>query len=154
LIISGGYLMRSASLTDGVLSLRADFNRSTALDLIRNVDTVTVEIMGVPKSATSLLINNIPTSIQTLSDGGGNWIARVDYEPPAIPIPDLSALDWRYVDALPEVQPTFDDTAWPNADHTTTTNTYLQAPLTPTSLYASDYTFHSGGALLFRGRKY
>jgi hypothetical protein len=146
--------MRSASLTDGVLSLRGDFNRSTALDLMRNVDTVSVEIMGVPKSATSLLINNIPTSIQTLPDGGGNWLARVDYEPPAIPIPDLSALDWRYLDALPEVQPTFSDRAWPNADHTTTNNTYLQAPLTPTSLYASDYTFHSGGALIFRGRKY
>jgi hypothetical protein len=149
LVIRGGYLVRSASLTDGVLSIRADFNRSTAVDLVRNVNTVTVEIMAVPKSATSLVINNTPLEHETTNDG--NWLARVDFPVPTVSIPNLATLPWKHLDSLPELQPGYSDATWPNADHTTTNNTYVQPPLTPTSLFASDYGFHAGGALLYRG---
>jgi hypothetical protein len=141
LIIRGGYLVRSASLTDGVLSIRADFNR--------NVNTVTIEIMGVPKSATSLVINNTPLEIEPTNDG--NWLAQVDFPVPTVSIPNLATLPWKYLDSLPELSTSYSDTAWPGADHTSTNNTYVQAPLTPTSLFASDYGFHAGGALLYRG---
>lgn len=65
-------------------------------------------------------------------------------------IPDLAELEWSYVDSLPEIQQGYDDSAWPDADHTTTNNTFLQPLLTPVSLYGSDYGYHAG-ALLFRG---
>jgi hypothetical protein len=50
---------------------------------------------------------------------------------------------------LPEVKAGYDDSAWTTADHTTTNNT-VQPFLTPVSLYASDYGYHTG-ALLYRG---
>jgi hypothetical protein len=138
LIINGGYLMRSASIANNTLLLRGDFNRTT-----------TVEIMGVPRSVTSLAINNVTVKHQVDTDG--NWRTQVAYTPPTITLPDPSALAWKYLDTLPELQPSYSDSAWPSADHKFTNNTYLQAPLTPTSLYASDYGFHAGGALLFQG---
>ncbi|KAG7291830.1 hypothetical protein NEMBOFW57_001851 [Staphylotrichum longicolle] len=151
LIVRGPYLVRSASLDDNnVLHIRADFNQSSALDLFRAVDTATVEILGVPRGATAVVLNGDAVS-HTVSDDTGSWVVRIDFEPPAIPLPDLAALEWRYLDSLPELQPSYSDSAWPRADLTTTNNTYLQSPLTPTSLYASDYGFHAGGALLFRG---
>ncbi|KAK4042488.1 hypothetical protein C8A01DRAFT_44500 [Parachaetomium inaequale] len=149
LIIRGSYLVRSATLTDGTLHIRADFNSSTTTDVMRGVNTVQMEIMGVPKSAASVVINNSPISHDNSDDG--NWFLFVDYQPPKFPIPDLSTLAWKYLDTLPELKPSYSDSAWPSADHTTTNNTYLQTPMTRTSLFASDYTFHAGGALLFRG---
>ncbi|KAK3310903.1 glycoside hydrolase family 35 protein [Chaetomium strumarium] len=138
LIINGGYLMRSALIASNTLLLRGDFNRTT-----------TVEIIGVPSSVTSLTINNVTVEHEVDSDG--NWHAQVAYNPPTIALPDPSALAWKYLDSLPERQPSYSDSSWPSANHSFTNNTYLQAPLTPTSLYASDYGFHAGGALLFRG---
>lgn len=72
------------------------------------------------------------------------------YQPPELVVPLLSDLNWTYIDSLPELQPSFDDSQWPNADHITTNNT-SQGPLpTPVSLYASDYGFHCG-VLVYRG---
>ncbi|AEO65317.1 glycoside hydrolase family 35 protein [Thermothielavioides terrestris NRRL 8126] len=138
LIVNGGYLIRSAALANGTLTIRGDFNRTTTLELI-----------GVPQAATSLVINTTPTPHR--ADDDGHWLAQIAYSPPSITLPDLSAVAWSYIDTLPERQSSFSDAAWPSANHTFTNNTYLQAPQTPTSLYASDYTFHAGGALLFRG---
>ncbi|KAH6854926.1 glycoside hydrolase family 35 protein [Chaetomium sp. MPI-CAGE-AT-0009] len=150
LIIRGGYLVRSAKLdSDGTLAIRADFNRSSAVDPSRGVNTALLEIMGVPASAKSVTINSIPTT-HTLDDNN-HWLVHTDFQPPPITLPDLTTLRWRYLDALPELSPSYSDAAWPHANHTITNNTYLQTPSTPTSLFASDYTFHSGGALLFRG---
>jgi len=149
LIVRGPYLVRSAALDNNVLTIRADFNQSSALDLFRAVDTATVEILGVPKGATAVVLNGDAVA-HTVSDTG-SWVVRVDFEPPAIPVPDLAALEWRYLDALSELQASYSDAPWPDASHASTNNTYLQSPLTPTSLYASDYGFHAGGALLFRG---
>ncbi|KAK4236777.1 glycoside hydrolase [Achaetomium macrosporum] len=138
LIINGGYLMRSASIANNTLSLRGDFNRTT-----------TIEIMGVSSSVIFLAINGLAVEHQVDTDG--NWHAQVAYSPPAITLPNPASLAWQYLNTLPELQPSYSDSPWPSANHNFTNNTYLQAPLTPTSLYASDYGFHSGGALLFRG---
>ncbi|KAK3298537.1 glycoside hydrolase family 35 protein [Chaetomium fimeti] len=155
LIIRGGYLVRSAKLdSDGTLAIRADFNRSTAIDLPRGVNTALLEIMGVPRSAKSVTINSHPTThtLNTAPNGNNHWLVRTDFQPPSITLPDLPTLPWRYLNTLPELSPSYtDDHLWPLANHTTTNNTYLQTPSTPTSLFAADYTFHAGGALLFRG---
>lgn len=144
-IIFGGYLIRSATVkdtptTNGTLYLRADFN-----------ETTTLEIMGVPRDITLLAINNVPTSFTVTPDG--TWLATVKYDPPHITLPSLtssSSTSWKYLDSLPEIQASYDDSAWPFAN-LVTNNTFLSPPhLTPFSLYGSDYGFHSG-ALVFRG---
>lgn len=64
-------------------------------------------------------------------------------------MPDLSKADWKVLDTLPEIKPSYDDSEWVVADHTTTNNT-VRNLTTPTSLYSSDYGFHTG-ILLYRG---
>ena len=128
--------MRSATIDGDTLSVRGDWNSST-----------TLEIMGVPSSVKKLQINGEDASFTT--NNLGWWEARIAYPQLRLAVPDLSGLNWTYVDSLPELSPTYDDSAWPNADHTTTNNTDF--PLkTPVSLYGSDYGFHTG-VLLFRG---
>lgn len=70
------------------------------------------------------------------------------YEKPKIILPNLKKLDWKYVDALPELQDGYDDSAWTTADLTETNNP--RELDTPTSLYAGDYGYHAG-YLLYRG---
>ncbi|KAI8958610.1 glycoside hydrolase family 35 protein [Daldinia sp. FL1419] len=135
LIVNGPYLVRSASFDDGELSLSADFNRSTA-----------VEVIGAAQSTAVLKINGKATEFKIEE---GRIIAEVSYEFPSLNIPELSGLPWKYINSLPEIQEDYDDSTWLAADHESTNNSY-QALQTPTSLFASDYGFHAG-VLLFRG---
>jgi hypothetical protein len=64
-------------------------------------------------------------------------------------LPDLSSLAWKYVDDLPEIQPSYDDSAWTKADHKTSNNSVF-ALETPTSLFGSDYGYNTG-VLIYRG---
>lgn len=135
-IVNGGYLIRSASVSGATLNLRGDFNGTTA-----------IEIIGVPKDVSTLNLNSAVTPYKT--NAQGNWESAVSYTAPGLAIPDLAKLDWNYIDSLPEVKPGYDDSRWVVADHNTTNNT-VQPLLTPTSLFASDYGFNTG-ALLYRG---
>ncbi|PCH04028.1 Glycoside hydrolase, family 35 [Penicillium occitanis (nom. inval.)] len=136
IIVNAGYLVRYAWLQGSELHLSADFNATT-----------TVEVIGVPKAATSLYVNGVLYSHTKTSNGF--WTASVKYSAPKISLPDFSKLTWKYVDSLPEIQSTYDDSAWVSADHDWTNNT--ANPLkTPVSLYASDYGFNTGH-LLYRG---
>jgi hypothetical protein len=135
-IVNGGYLIRSASVSGNTLSLRGDFN-----------STATLEVIGVPKGVTNLNINGAK-SVHT-KNAQGNWETTISYTKPTITVPNLSKLDWMYVNSLPEIKSGYDDSQWVSADHTTTNNT-IWALKTPTSLYGSDYGFNTG-ALLFRG---
>jgi len=136
LIINGGYLIRSAAIDGSSLSLKADFN-----------ETSTLEIIGVPKSVTKVSLNG--ADVTATPNALGNWVVT-----PAVPkiklaVPELSKLEWKYIDSLPEIQAGYDDSAWVAADHKYTNNS--ANPLqTPTSLYGSDYGFNNG-PLLFRG---
>lgn len=79
----------------------------------------------------------------------GDWSSSVKYNAPKIDLPDLSRLDWKYVDDLPEIQASYDDSLWTKADKKTSNNpTSLK---TPTSLYSSDYGYNNG-VLVYRGR--
>ena len=134
-IVRGGYLLRTAGLHDSALALTGDINSTT-----------TLEVFNVPCS-TALSFNG--KSLSTSCTPHDTLLATVPYTPPTFTLPSLRELPWSYLDSLPEIQPNYDDTSWPPADHATTNNT--QRPLTtPTSLYASDYGFHAG-ALLTRG---
>jgi hypothetical protein len=135
-IVNGGYLIRSASVSGATLNLKGDFN-----------GTSNIEIIGVPKAVTTLKLNDAVSPY--VKTPRGNWESTVAYAKPALHLPDLGKLNWKYIDSLPEIQPGYDDSRWVDADHTTTNNT-VEHLRTPTSLFASDYGFHAG-ALLYRG---
>ncbi|KAJ5091420.1 hypothetical protein NUU61_006290 [Penicillium alfredii] len=136
IIVKAGYLVRTAYLQGSDLHLTADFNVTTP-----------VEVIGAPAKAKKLVINDKRASVKV--DKNGIWSSSVEYKAPKIDLPSLKDLDWKYIDTLPEIQDSYDDSVWDAADHTHTDNS--ANPLkTPTSLYSSDYGFHSG-TLIYRG---
>ncbi|KAI1392307.1 glycoside hydrolase family 35 protein [Hypoxylon trugodes] len=135
LIVNGPYLVRNISIDNGVISVVADFNRST-----------TVEVIGAAHNTTSFKINGEKTGF-TFEDG--ILVVNISYSAPKLNLPSLSELSWTYVDSLQEIRVDYDDTAWVVADHRSTNNSY-QSLQTPTSLFAGDYGFNAG-VLLFRG---
>ncbi|KAH8662000.1 glycoside hydrolase superfamily [Xylariales sp. PMI_506] len=135
LIINGPYLIREASLHYRTLDIKADFNKTTM-----------VEIIGSPNNIDAIYLNGKKTDFERDSDF---LLFNVIYDPPDIKLPSLNDLDWSSLDSLPEINKAFDDSHWPLADHPTSNNSY-QRLWTPTSLFSSDYGFHSG-VILYRG---
>ncbi|KAI1622657.1 beta-galactosidase A [Exophiala viscosa] len=136
IIVQAGYLVRAALLNGTELHLSADFN-----------DTTFVEVIGAPSSAKTLFINGQELGYTTSSVG--DWTDTVNVPSQNMTPPSLNSSEWKYIDSLPEIQPTYNDSLWPTADHPTTNNT-LRNLTTPMSLYAADYGFHTG-SLLYRG---
>ncbi|KFG78387.1 beta-galactosidase [Metarhizium anisopliae] len=146
-IINGGYLIRSASINGNTLSLRADFNGST-----------TLEVVGIPDGVTKLSVNGRP--LKHTTSPTGTWLAQPDITIPTVQLPSLADLTWHNIDSLPEIHPQYDDSLWrtasqspsnnrPQAHHKTSNETLFAAP-PRASLYGSDYGFNTG-TLLFRG---
>lgn len=135
-IVQAGYLVRSVSIEGTALHIYGDLN-----------STVPIKVIGAPKSTTDLHFNSQKLSFTT-DPVTGEWTSSLQYSAPTFNLPDLSSLDWKYVDDLPEIQPGYDDSLWTSADQTTTNNPRNLS--TPTSLYGSDYGYNTG-ALLYRG---
>lgn len=131
-----GYLVRNAYMEGQDLHLTADFNKTTP-----------IEVIGAPTQAKNLYINGQKAPVKV--DKNGIWSSSVTYNPPNINLPALSGLSWKYIDSLPEIQNSYDDSAWPAANHHYTNNS-VNPLKTPTSLYGSDYGFNTG-TLLYRG---
>ncbi|KAK3935204.1 glycoside hydrolase family 35 protein [Diplogelasinospora grovesii] len=139
-IIKAGYLLRTASIPKcsggKVLKLTGDINATTDVEIIH-------EPTG---NVTSLLFNNRPQPLTASSDG--YLSTTIHFDPPRLDPPDFRSLTWSFINSLPEVNNGYDDSRWTASDHPNTTN---PEPLrTPTTLYASDYGYHSG-SLLYRG---
>ncbi|KKY27463.1 putative beta-galactosidase e [Phaeomoniella chlamydospora] len=135
-VVKAGYLLRTASISGTSLYLTGDLNSTTTLEVIagaRNVSSVYFngEKLNITKSNSSTLTSTL------------------QYSEPTLDLPDLTTLEWKYVDSLPETKPSYDDSLWTSADHTTTNNT-VRNLTTPTSLYADDYGYHAG-SLIYRG---
>ncbi|KAL7275683.1 hypothetical protein RUND412_001370 [Rhizina undulata] len=133
-IVKAGYLIRSAEISGGVLYLKGDVNATTPIEVIADVDVTSVQFNG----------KNLGVSKSTY----GSLLGSIDFSTPTIDLPELSSLDWKYADSLPEISSTYDDSGWASADKTDTPNP--RKLTTPTNLYASDYGFHTGN-LLWRG---
>lgn len=86
----------------------------------------------------------------------GRLSGNLEYKFPSINLPDLSTLPWKQIDTLPEINPTYSDSAWKEASNPSSNNTMRDEAgnvfelKTPTSLIASDYGFHTG-SLIYRG---
>ncbi|KAI5860679.1 glycoside hydrolase family 35 protein [Durotheca rogersii] len=135
-VVKGPYLVRTADLDGETLRLTGDINRTTDIELV-------YEPTG---KVNAVSFNGEPLDAKRNKDG--KLGALLTFSPPDFALPDFSALEWKYIDSLPEIQASYDDSAWVSCENPTTNNP--QALLTPTSLYASDYGFHSG-SLIYRG---
>lgn len=136
IIVNGPYLVRNATVINDTLSIHADFNKPT-----------TVEIIGTPRDCTRIRINGVETTFQTNIEL--SILIDVPYEVPKLDLPDLKDLDWSSIDSLPELSSNYDDSKWMPASNPSSDNSY-QRLRTPTSLFASDYGFNAG-VLVYRG---
>ncbi|KAI0481363.1 glycoside hydrolase superfamily [Xylariaceae sp. FL0804] len=134
-VINGPYLVRSANLSQGALSIKADFNKSAP-----------VEIISAPSAVSKLSVND---KALRLTKSGSTLTAHVNMTIPDVALPDLSKLTWHSIDSLPEIQSGYDDSKWTKADILYSNNTY-QPLIAPVSTYASDYGYHTG-VLVYRG---
>ncbi|KAH3983926.1 beta-galactosidase [Parastagonospora nodorum] len=133
-LVSGPYLVRSVSYSDGILALKGDI-----------LNTTTVEVFACASAETLSWNGN---KLQTSRTTHGSLKATVAAYNGTIEIPPLD--DWKVHDTLPEKLPGYNDSgaAWVVADHLTTPN-----PTTPDTLpvlYVDEYGFHNSFHL-FRG---
>ncbi|KAI8936509.1 hypothetical protein NX059_006914 [Plenodomus lindquistii] len=136
-ILKAGYLTRTAKVTGDTLAITGDLNVTTPIEIIG----------GAPASLSKLTFNGKDIKFQVSKEGAVS--AEIDFVKPDLAIPQLSELEWKYIDSLPEIQPGYDDSAWTVADLKKTYNS-LRPLTTPVSLYSSDYGYHTG-TLLYRG---
>lgn len=134
IFVLGGYLVRSASIRDGVLQISGDNNVTT-----------TIEAYAGSAPISSITWNGIELSIAETEYG--TYRAEIPgAEDRAIALPSLDG--WQSADSLPEAQPTFDDSAWTICNKTTTL-AYID-PYTLPVLFSSDYGYYVG-AKIYRG---
>ena len=79
-IVSGPYLVRSASVNDSTLNIQADFNATT-----------TVEVLAVSSAVTNLAING--AAITPTTNPHGSWSVSVPYNKPDVQLPSLRNLN-------------------------------------------------------------
>ena len=136
-IVKAGYLVRSAQVLGQTLSLTGDINRTTD-----------VEIIAAPLSTISSIMFN-GQRLDCGMSSHGRLMGTINFNQPSLELPQFSSEVWKSIDSLPESQPSYDDSLWTVANHSTTTNDQLGLQ-TPTSLFADDYGYHVG-SLIFRG---
>ncbi|KAF3284641.1 hypothetical protein TWF970_010935 [Orbilia oligospora] len=133
-IVKGGYLIRSANVEGSKLHLKGDLTQATRLHILAT------------KTVKQVTFNGKAVDTQPATDG---WL-YVMYTPelPDVKLPELSKLDWKRANSLPEIYEGYDDSNWVTASNTYTPN--REKPAVKEVLYASDYGFHSGN-ILWRG---
>ncbi|THX45687.1 putative beta-galactosidase, partial [Aureobasidium pullulans] len=137
-IVKAGYLLRTVEASGTILSLTGDLNATTEIEIIG----------GAPAKLTELKFNG--ETIKFAQDScSGVVTASATYSEPSFSVPDLSTVDWKVTNSLPEIVAGYDDSLWTNADLTYSNNTQRNLT-TPVSLYAQDYGYNIGN-LLYRG---
>ncbi|OGM40835.1 putative beta-galactosidase [Aspergillus bombycis] len=135
IIVKAGYLVRTAIIQNNLLVLSGDLNATTA-----------IEVISTPQEVHGVVFND--QLLNTTLSSRGKLHGLIQYNPPTISLPTPHDLEWRYLDSLPEIGPSYDDEAWTVLNQSWTNNP--RNLTTPTSLYALDYGYHTG-SLLYRG---
>ncbi|KAJ6509031.1 glycoside hydrolase family 35 protein [Mycena sanguinolenta] len=133
-LVSGPYVLRTASIASNTLSLTGDLNGTTPIEVI------------APESVSTILWNDVP--VQITRTARGSFTGQVGGTP-TIDLPVLD--DWKVSGSLPEIDPDFDDSTFTLANLTTTNYTNLPPLAGSQVLYSQQYGFY-GGHLIFRGR--
>lgn len=136
-VVKGGHLIRSIRLDNQALQLTGDINATTD-----------IEVISAPVRDLKTIVFN-GENLETSRTKSGRLTANIKYDPPTLKIPSLSKLEWKFLDSLPEIKPSYDDSAWTSCSKTTTNNP--RGLNTPMNLYSMDYGFHTG-SLIYRGR--
>ncbi|KAI1456826.1 glycoside hydrolase family 35 protein [Annulohypoxylon moriforme] len=135
-VVRGPYLVRTAAIVGETLHLTGDINR-----------TVDIELIYEPTGKVKALSFN-DKALKGIRNEDGKLTARLDFQAPEVALPNFTTLEWKYIDSLPEIKASYNDSTWVTCGNPSTNNP--QPLLTFTSLYASDYGFHSG-SLIYRG---
>lgn len=130
-LISGPYLVRTAKLSGGLLSLTGDLEVDVSTEL---AIVGTRELKAITWNGTPLLARYRADTF--------TWTAKLGANAAETRLPDVTTAVWKYADSLPEVRADFDDSALVLANHTTTTSVFPPYYGGPWILYADDYGFH------------
>lgn len=122
-LVSGPYLVRSAGIEGGLLSLTGDTDFDTKIEII-----VSQSVNEVTWNGVNVIVK--PTQYGTLT-------GQLPGPEEDIKIPDMEKAIWKYSPASPETANDFNDSNWVAADHQTTSNPWQ--PITLPVLYADDY---------------
>ncbi|KAH8676554.1 putative beta-galactosidase A [Tricladium varicosporioides] len=135
-IVKSPYLIRSADLSNaGVLMIRGDLNQTKVeVEVFADDDINSVSFNG--------------KNVDVRRSGYGSLKFDMTSSDLKVELPNLEKLDWKYIDGLPELRRDFDDSKWTSANKTDSNNP--RKPTTPTSLYSSDYGYHTNN-ILWRG---
>ncbi len=134
IFVLGPYLVRSASISHGVVHISGDSDDSTAIEVYTGDSKIeTIDWNGVRLSATKTSYGSVTAQIPGAS---GRTIS----------LPAL--VNWRSAESFPEKLASYDDSKWLLANKSTTLSPV--APLTKPVLFSSDYGFYTG-AKIYRG---
>jgi Beta-galactosidase, domain 2/Beta-galactosidase, domain 3 len=122
-LISGPYLVRSASVENSTLSFYGDTDQDTIIEIVAS------------ESLKTITWND--QTLELRSTSYGTWTSFIPGPSTNITLPDLSKASWKYSNASPETQLSFDDSKWINANHTSTNSPYK--PTTYPVLYGDEY---------------
>jgi len=139
ILISGPYLIRTASISEKTLAITGDYSNTNSLEIFAPpVKTVTFN--GAKLSINSTSYGSIIASLLPSNE----TIASINAKLPALHT-------WKVADSLPERFAEYNDSSlgWVNADHNKTQNP--TPPATYPVLYCDEYGFHVG-PILWRGR--
>jgi hypothetical protein len=132
ILVGGPYLVRDASLSGSTLALRGDLKTDVRLTVIaaRNVRSITWN--GVPVSGDFSVASS-------LSSIGGfiGYLKTRHWLTSGVKLPKLTG--WKFQDSLPEIQESFNDDTWADANHTTTNIPFKPHYGDGRILYGCDY---------------
>ncbi|KAI0688987.1 glycoside hydrolase family 35 protein [Cytidiella melzeri] len=132
-LVLGPYLVRNATLdkSGSTLAINGDLNATTTLDVIG------------PSTVKAVTWNGLSVKVEKSQIGTLRGQLGFSLSLSATALPSLKNAVWECADSLPEVQPGFDDSAWVDANKTSTARPY--PPLGGKFvLYADEYGFHQG----------
>jgi Beta-galactosidase, domain 2/Beta-galactosidase jelly roll domain/Beta-galactosidase, domain 3 len=134
IFVLGPYLVRSASISHGVVHVSGDNDNSTTIEVYTGIsDIQTIDWNGIR-------LNGVKTPY-------GSVTAQIPgSENRTISLPTLT--NWRSADSLPEKLSSYDDSKWAVCNKSTTLSPV--APLTKPVLFSSDYGYYVG-AKVYRG---
>ncbi|KGO78190.1 Beta-galactosidase, domain 2 [Penicillium italicum] len=135
-VVNAGYLIRAADLINKQRLLTGDVNSTTEIEVIFITAT---KLKGITFNGEVL---------HTSKTSNWNLWGSVRCNPPKSDIPDLSNLKWKFIDSLPEIQASYDDSAW--KPYTKISKHDPRQLETPSSLYSMNCGSHIG-SLLYRG---
>ncbi|KAJ7022668.1 glycoside hydrolase family 35 protein [Mycena alexandri] len=137
-LVGGPYLVRNATVSGSRLALTGDLNTTAHLTVI------------VPSTVKSVTWNGASVSLTAgvTATGGFTGTLTPRAAVKSVTVPKLTG--WKFMDSLPEIGATFDDSAWTVANHTTTNIPFKPYYGDGRVLYGCDYGFCEN-IVLWRG---